>query len=67
MPNGAGVVPGFIKPTILLALLLALGLQMSLFGAYLENPPLNFNDLTNGSRGRARTYNITVNSRALYH
>jgi hypothetical protein len=28
---------------------------------------LDLNDLKNGSRGRARTYNITVNSRALYH
>jgi hypothetical protein len=41
--------------------------QIALFCGLLENPPLNINGLKDGSRGRARTYNITVNSRALYH
>ena len=34
---------------------------------YLRILSLGINDFCNGSRGRTRTYNHTVNSRVLYH
>jgi hypothetical protein len=60
LPNGGAA-------AILLAILLALPLQRALLGNFLEELPLIVNDLNNGSRGRARTFNPTVNSRVLYH
>ena len=42
-------------------------LETGLLGGYQGSLSLEVNDIENGSRGRARTYNITVNSRALYH
>ncbi len=41
--------------------------QSAVFRTFLDKLPLNFNDLINGSRGRTRTFNPTVNSRVLYH